>query len=201
MIGSIISAGVGLATSIFGGIKARKAAKKQQAAIEDARQRNDAWYNKEYYQDYTQRSDAQAAMRNVRDFMKRSNQDAIASAAVTGATPEAIAAQKESSNKVVSDTAANIQANADAYKTNIQNQYNARDAQLNNAKIEQYKADEAGAAQMADMGQAMMGASVNGIGGTSSPKVSPGMVASFGKQSAADSIASLNQQLGSVWNR
>lgn len=201
MIGSLIGAGLGLAGSIFGGIKARKAAKKQAAAIEDARRKNDAWYNKEYYQDYSQRSDSQAAMRNVRDFMKRSNQNVAATAAVTGATPEAIAAQKESANKVVSDTAANIQANADAYKTSIQGQYNAKDAQLNSAKIDQYKADEAGAAQTADMGQAIMGAAVSGIGGTSSPKVTPGMVADFGKQSAADSIARLNQQLGSVWNK
>lgn len=49
MIGSLVSAGIGLATSIFGGIKTRKAAKKQEAAIEDAKQQNDAWYNKEYY--------------------------------------------------------------------------------------------------------------------------------------------------------
>ena len=88
-------------------------------SIREAKQRNEDFFNSEYYQNYMDRSDVQAAMKRVRDTMRKSNQTAAASAAVTGATPEAVVAQKQANNEIIADAASGIQANADAYKNNV----------------------------------------------------------------------------------
>ena len=82
----LIGGGLGLANSMFGGIKAAKERKRQDRIIREAKQRNEDFFNSEYYQNYMDRSDVQAAMKRVRDTMRKSNQTAAASAAVTGAT-------------------------------------------------------------------------------------------------------------------
>lgn len=79
----LIGGGLGLANSMFGGIKAAKERKRQDRIIREAKQRNEDFFNSEYYQNYMDRSDVQAAMKRVRDTMRKSNQTAAASAAVT----------------------------------------------------------------------------------------------------------------------
>ena len=78
----LIGGGLGLANSMFGGIKAAKERKRQDRIIREAKQRNEDFFNSEYYQNYMDRSDVQAAMKRVRDTMRKSNQTAAASAAV-----------------------------------------------------------------------------------------------------------------------
>ena len=119
----LIGGGLGLANSMFGGIKAAKERKRQDRIIREAKQRNEDFFNSEYYQNYMDRSDVQAAMKRVRDTMRKSNQTAAASAAVTGATPEAVVAQKQANNEIIADAASGIQANADAYKNNVKSLY------------------------------------------------------------------------------
>ena len=96
----LIGGGLGLANSMFGGIKAAKERKRQDRIIREAKQRNEDFFNSEYYQNYMDRSDVQAAMKRVRDTMRKSNRTAAASAAVTGATPEAVVAQKQANNEI-----------------------------------------------------------------------------------------------------
>ena len=76
----LIGGGLGLANSMFGGIKAAKERKRQDRIILEAKQRNEDFFNSEYYQNYMDRSDVQAAMKRVRDTMRKSNQTAAASA-------------------------------------------------------------------------------------------------------------------------
>ena len=58
MIGSIIGAGMSAAGSIFGGIKAAKAMNQVRDNLEQRKSQNQAWFDKNYYQDATQRADA-----------------------------------------------------------------------------------------------------------------------------------------------
>lgn len=152
MLGEIISASVGLGSSIFGGIKAAKAARRQKQALQRASRANDAWYNREYYSDYMNRSDAQSAIKRVRDFMKRRGQQAAATAAVTGATPESVVARRAADNEVIADTAARIQSNADAYKDSVGREYRQRKDALLSGQMGQYAKDEAGGQQMLTQG-------------------------------------------------
>ena len=94
MIGAAIGAGLKVAGSIIGGAAQARAARKQRAIIDKQKKDNEAWYNRNYYEDSTQRSDAQRAMQMARDAIKSRYNQAQASGVVTGATDESIAAQK-----------------------------------------------------------------------------------------------------------
>lgn len=63
MLGTQI-AGLGMQAigSVIGGAARARAARKQRAIIDQQKKDNEAWYNRNYYEDSTQRSDAQRAM-------------------------------------------------------------------------------------------------------------------------------------------
>ena len=143
MIGELISGGIGLASSIYGGIKAGEERKKMQTYLSGEKSDNEAFYNKNYYGDYTQRADTQNLMKQTRDMLKRNNEVAANTAVVTGATPEATNADKEQSNQVITDTMSNVAAQGQRWKDNIQNQYMNRKNQLSNMQY----GDMEGAAQ------------------------------------------------------
>ena len=124
--GAAIGAGVGLLGSIWGGSKAAKQRRKMNQYLNQQDAENKAWYNANALSDYTQRSDVQNLMRNMRENLTRQNKATSNTAAITGATPEAQAAQKELSNKVISDTYANIGALGQNYKDRVTSQYLAR---------------------------------------------------------------------------
>lgn len=158
MIGAILGglglAG-GLAQSIIGGVKSAKAAKTQKKLIQTQRNKNDAWYNKNYYQDYLNRSDSQAAIRRVEDFMKKRNKNAAATATVMGSTPEVVAAQQQNDQKLMADTMGSIVAQGSVYKDRIQARYQQQDNALTGAQIQQAQLDENGGAQLASNGMSM----------------------------------------------
>lgn len=201
MIGALVGAGLGLAKSIFGGIKSAKSRRKQDRLLKEQQAKNDALFNKQYYQDYMGRSDVQAAMNRVRDTMKRSNERAAAMSAVTGATPEAELAQKEASAKVVSDTASAIQANADANKDAAMARYQAQDNAITNAKIGQNQQAEAGMSNFAD--QALAGGSAIATTALQGKPVqfSQDAIKGFGKSEAEKAIKKMNTNYTSVWDR
>lgn len=123
MIGAAIGAGLKVAGNIIGGAAQARAARKQRAIIDKQKKDNEAWYNRNYYEDSTQRSDAQRAMQMARDAMKSRYNQAQASGVVTGATDESVAAQKAATNQVVSSAASSIAATGDARKDSIDQQY------------------------------------------------------------------------------
>lgn len=123
MIGAAIAGGLGLASGIFGGIKAAKQRKKAQRALNEEKTYNENLFNREYYSDPLERSDSAALLRNLREGLKERSKSSVATAAVTGATPEAIVAEKEASNKTISDTMGNLGAMNAQYKDNVMNRY------------------------------------------------------------------------------
>lgn len=123
MIGAAIGAGVGLAGSIFGGRKAAKQRRKMERYLNQQDTDNKAWYNANALSDYTQRSDTQNLMRQLRDTMGKQNKIAANTAVITGATPEQQAVQQEQSNKVISDTFANIGSMGQQWKDGITDRY------------------------------------------------------------------------------
>lgn len=131
-IGSAAKGITGIGTALFGGIKSGKERKKVQRELNNAQEAinqekgyNDALFTKQYYQDYLQRSENQAALKMLRDRMKRQNQAENQMAVITGATPEAIAKQKELTNQVVGDTVSQIAAHSSNIKDAALNRYQA----------------------------------------------------------------------------
>lgn len=64
---------VGLIKGIFGGRKAAKKRKEMGRYLDQQDAENTAYYNSNYYSDYTQRSDAQNLMKQLRDNLSKVN--------------------------------------------------------------------------------------------------------------------------------
>ena len=134
MIGGIISGITGALGGIMGAAGSAKAAKKakeaQLATNAELAQLNEEMFNRNYYQDIMARSDTQAALKAQRDLMKESLKQQQRTAAITGATPESIAAAQKGMNESLSNTISGIQAKASAIKDNAYNNYMNQKASL-----------------------------------------------------------------------
>ena len=129
MIGSIIGAGVGLFSSIYGGIKASKQAKKAEAELKSQRQANEDWYRRRYNEDYTQTAEAQRLMTQARDLAREQIQGAVGRQAVMGGTTEVANARAQAAD-MVSDTLADLAVVGSKRKDAIESQYLQRDSQI-----------------------------------------------------------------------
>lgn len=125
-----ITAGTGLASSLFGGYKAGKERKKMDGQIKSWESDNKAFYNSRALGDYTQRADAQNALRRMREELDRQTKRATNTQAITGGTLEQTAVAKDSANKALADTTSNIAAVGAQYKDRVTDQYLNRKNQL-----------------------------------------------------------------------
>lgn len=157
MIGEDILGTVGgLASGIFGGIKSAKAAKEQQRLIDEQESKNNAWYNRNYYQNYMDSTEAQAAMKRVENTLKKQNQEARATAVVTGATPEAAIAQQQANNEILDETAAGLAAQATARKAQVEAIDQQNQNNIFQARLGQSSAEEKGGAELMGAGLGMV---------------------------------------------
>lgn len=154
-----------LGSAIYGGIKSSKANNKARDLIQQQRRDNRDWYNLRMSQDYTQRADVQAAIKRQRELLNEQYQRAKATNVVAGGTDEALALQQQAANKSVSDTMTDIAAQAANYKDNVEQQYRAQDAALNQQQVQNYQQQAAQTAQAASQGvNAGLGLMGNAIG-------------------------------------
>lgn len=142
MIGSLVGAGLSAVGSIFGGISASKAMKKVKKNLQAQQQANKDWYNRRYYEDATQRADAQRILTKTEESIRNRNRQAAGAQAVMGGTEESVAAAKMANNEALADATSQIAVNAEAHKDQIEQTYQQRDAQINDAlnNLEQQKA-------------------------------------------------------------
>lgn len=130
MLGALIGAGLGLASSIAGGVANRKARKKQEQMIAQQQRENQAWYDRKYNEDPTKRADTVRLLTQMQEQIKNRNKAAKGRQAVMGGTEDSTTAVKEANNKTLADTTSQIVAANDARKDNIEQQYMARKSQL-----------------------------------------------------------------------
>ena len=130
MLGTLIGAGLGLASSIAGGIANRKARRKQEQMIAQQQKENQAWYDRTYNADPTKRADTVRLLTQMQEQIKNRNKAAKGRQAVMGGTEDSTTAVKEANNKTLADTTSQIVAANDARKDSIEQQYMARKSQL-----------------------------------------------------------------------
>lgn len=147
----------GLASGIFGGIKSAKAAREQQRLINEQESKNNAWYNRNYYQNYMESAEAQAAMKRVENTLKKQNQEARATAAVMGSTPEAAVAQQQANNEILDNTATGLAAQATQRKTQVDAANQQNQNAILNARLGQSQMNEQGGAQLMSNGLGLIG--------------------------------------------
>lgn len=130
LLASALPAVMGLAETGIGAYKegkTRKEMAKKQAAWNAE---NEAWYNNDYYGDYTKRLDVQNVLKQMRDEMDRQSKLDQSRQAVLGTTNEANLAAMDSRNNAISDTMGNIAASGQQFKDNAQNTYRNRKMKL-----------------------------------------------------------------------
>lgn len=108
-----------VASSLFGGAKARREAKKAERERKYRAAAEKAWYDKEYNTDYIDTKAGQNLMRRAQEVQDSYVRKADGAAAVGGGTAAATAMAKEAANKNMGDTIANIGANDTARKQQV----------------------------------------------------------------------------------
>lgn len=108
-----------VASSLFGGAKARKAARQAERERKYRAAAEKAWYDKEYNTDYIDTKAGQNLMRRAQEVQDSYVRKADGAAAVGGGTAAATAMAKEAANRTMGDTIANIGAKDTARKQQV----------------------------------------------------------------------------------
>lgn len=188
MIGALIGAGLGLASSIAGGIANSKTRKKQEQMIAQQQRENQAWYDRTYNADPTKRADTVRLLTQMQEQIKNRNKAAKGRQAVMGGTEDSTTAVKEANNKTLADTTSQIVAANEARKDNIEQQYMNRKNQLQN---QQMSIDAEKAANTAN--------AVAGVAGTAS-NIAASLDSGAGKSKAPNMNVTQEQLNGIVKN-
>lgn len=154
-----------VASSLFGANKAKKAARRAQAENRYRSNAEKAWYDKNYNTDYIDTKAGQNLMRRAQEVQDNYVRKADGAAAVGGGTAASTAMAKESANKVMGDTIANIAAQDTARKEKVEDAHlqNVQQLSRERQQIEQDKANATSQAAQ-NMSNALFAAGVNQMG-------------------------------------
>lgn len=161
LIGSIAGGALGAAGSIFGGISASKAMKRVKKNLQAQKQANQNWYDRRYNEDATQRADAQRILTQTEESIRNRNRQAAGAQAVMGGTDESTAAAKAANAQALADATSQIAVNAENRKDQIEQTYQQRDSQINEA-LNNLEINKAQAISQAVQGVAKAGAGIAG---------------------------------------
>ena len=161
LIGSIAGGALGAAGSIFGGISASKAMRRVKKNLQAQKQANQNWYDRRYNEDATQRADAQRILTQTEESIRNRNRQAAGAQAVMGGTDESTAAAKAANAQALADATSQIAAGAENRKDQIEQTYQQRDSQINEA-LNNLEMNKAQAISQAVQGVAKAGAGIAG---------------------------------------
>ena len=91
----------------------------ERRALANMRAAEQAWYNRNYYNDYLNNSIARAAMKRVENTLSRNSRQNRAYAAVSGATPETMLAANGQGLSAMDNLVTNLAAQEDARRASV----------------------------------------------------------------------------------
>lgn len=137
---SLVLGAVAAAGSIIGGAvkshQARVQARREQSELDRLDAENRSYYSRRYYEDATQRADNQAVITRAREALQRNSMAAAGQAAAMGASNATVAAQKEANNNALADATAQVAANAQQYKTHVEDSFRQQDAAIRKGNMD-----------------------------------------------------------------
>lgn len=161
LFGSIAGGALGAAASIFGGISASKAMRRVKENLQAQKEANQNWYDRRYNEDATQRADAQRILTQTEESIRNRNRQTAGAQAVMGGTDESTAAAKAANAQALADATSQIAVNAENRKDQIEQTYQQRDSQINEA-LNNLEINKAQAISQAVQGVAKAGAGIAG---------------------------------------
>ena len=154
-----VVAGLG---KIAGDTAPKKEKKKAKKNNKQQSRRNEDVNDRRYNEDATQRADAQRILTKTEESIRNRNRQAAGAQAVMGGTEESVAAAKAANNQALADATSQIAVNAEARKDQIEQTYQQRDAQiddaLNNLEIKKSEAISSAVQGVAQAGAGIAGA-------------------------------------------
>lgn len=157
LIGSIAGGALGAA----GSISASKAMRRVKKNLQAQKEANQNWYDRRYNEDATQRADAQRILTQTEESIRNRNRQAAGAQAVMGGTDESTAAAKAANAQALADATSQIAAGAENRKDQIEQTYQQRDSQINEA-LNNLEINKAQAISQAVQGVAKAGAGIAG---------------------------------------
>ena len=133
---------------LYSGVKRLFGEKERQRQADrilaNARANEQAWYKRNYYNDYFNSSMARAAMKRVEDTLSRNSRQNRAYAAVTGATPEMSLARNEQGLDALGNVVTNIAAQEDSRRASVDAQHLQNQSSLYNQELQNLMYDDSG---------------------------------------------------------
>lgn len=123
LVGGLLSAG-------YGAWKQSKAAKEEQKANSQLKAAQQAWYDRNYYQDYLNTVEAQNALKRVRNAWDERVREARARQVISGGTPAQLAAVQEAGAEAMGEAVGNLAAQGQQNRQAIDAQKLAMDNNL-----------------------------------------------------------------------
>lgn len=168
MIAGTILSGAGLAlglgSTVFGAASSRSARKRQERELAKQRAANEAWYMRNYYQDYLNTVSARNALKRYRDEWAGRAQQARSRQAITGGTPEQAVAVEEAGGEAMANMIGNLAAQGERNKQAIDAQKLAMDTNIAQQEAAMASAEQAAGANLASNGVGMIASSLTGLG-------------------------------------
>lgn len=165
-IGSAVLGGL---AALYGAHKDAKSAKEQEAELARERAASEAWYNRNYYQDYLNTVEAQNALKRVRNAWDERTRQERARQAITGGTAEQTQAVAEAGGEAMGETVGNLAAQGQQNKAAIDAQKLAMDTNLSQQAAQIAEQRQAAAQQLMAGGASMITSGLQamdgGIGG------------------------------------
>lgn len=158
-----IGAAAGLAGSLFGASQQRKAAREQRREMARQRAANNAWYARNYYQDYLNTVEAQNAVKRYRDAWAEQNREARARQAVTGGTPEQAQAVAEAGGEAMGNMMGNLAAQGQQNRQAIDAQKLQMDTNLSQQEAAIAEAEQQAGANLINNGIGVATSALQGM--------------------------------------
>lgn len=133
---SLIAAGAGLIGSLFGGIGAKKKAKKADSMLNDRQRTLDDWYRKEMSSDFLDTDVAKSTLSYIGSKNKKAENAMRNSAIKRSTTAEERVAMASSLNQNYADAVSKVAGMGTSYKNQVQGTYMNESNKLANMKYQ-----------------------------------------------------------------
>lgn len=135
LIGTAIGTGLGVASSIIGGVMSKRKNDAAEARIDAQNAKNEAWYNRRYNENYADTAAGQALISQAKEYARDNWKKAQGASAVGGGTDAATALAKEGGNKVMTNTLRNLASADTQRKDNIDRIHLNQEQNYTNQKV------------------------------------------------------------------
>ena len=177
MIPAIIGAVAGVAGTGVNALLGAAERRRQQRMLDAEERKNRLWYDRRYNEEGRETAVGQRMLEKMREAQRERMSSVAGRSAVMGGSGAVAAAESAAANKAIGDTVGQLDANQEARRDRIEQQYRQRDAQISAQRANlsaQQQANLANAATQASaIGAQIAAGAASGSGKTKAKSSDP----------------------------